>query len=212
MGSPVGWAKLICYTVTRQYFILFVTRYLPHSFIVNTVSVEGPILCLPQSWLLWDVKGFNDITPDSLAILELIEPAPEVVIVGCGSRIRPLPPTLIQHLRARGIAVEALDTVSVGTPWRHRGLYRNSRTTASAQQLHTACHVGQQAVWAVLLEVMVGLDALNTPQKATLAGPDWCAVIYCCASCVSPLPPYVSVPACLPSFCCRGMPFLTSTS
>lgn len=112
------------------------TRYLPHSFIVNTVSVEGPILCLPQSWLLWDVKGFEDITPDSLAILELIDPAPEVVIVGCGSRIRPLPPTLTQHLRARGIAVEALDTVSglvFWTHWRHKGLPINYR--ASAQHL-----------------------------------------------------------------------------
>jgi hypothetical protein len=63
---------------------------------------------------MWDVKSFDDITPDSLALLDLVEPPPEVVIVGCGSRIRQLPPTLTQHLRARGIAVEALDTVCAG--------------------------------------------------------------------------------------------------
>lgn len=76
------------------------------------MSVEGPILCLPDTWLMWDVKGFEDITPETLALLDLIDPAPEVVIVGCGSRIRQLPPPVTQHLKARGIAVEALDTVS----------------------------------------------------------------------------------------------------
>lgn len=84
--------------------------YLPQSFVVNTISVEGPILCLPETWLLWDVKGFEDITPDSLALLDLLDPPPEVVVVGCGSRIRVLSPALTQHLRARGISVEALDT------------------------------------------------------------------------------------------------------
>lgn len=89
------------------------SRYLPHSFVVNTVNVEGPILCLPDTWLMWDVKGFDDITPDSLALLDLVDPPPEVVVVGCGNRIRQLHPLLTQHLRARGISVEALDTVSV---------------------------------------------------------------------------------------------------
>lgn len=79
---------------------------------VNTISVEGPILCLPETWLLWDVKLFEDITPHSLALLDLLDPPPEVVVVGCGNAIRMLPPALTQHLRARGIAVEALDTVS----------------------------------------------------------------------------------------------------
>lgn len=88
-------------------------RYLPHSFVVSNVNVEGPILCLPDTWLMWDVKGFDDITPDSLALLDLVDPPPEVVVVGCGSKIRQLHPALSQHLRARGISVEALDTVSV---------------------------------------------------------------------------------------------------
>lgn len=88
-------------------------RYLPHAFVVNNVNVEGPILCLPETWLLWDVKGYDDITPASLALLDLVDPPPEVVVIGCGSRIRPLHPLLQKHLHARGIAVEALDTVSI---------------------------------------------------------------------------------------------------
>eukprot|EP00775_Hariotina_reticulata_P011083 gene11083-11239_t len=85
-------------------------RYLPHAFIINNTQVEGPILCLPESWLLWNVKEFSDISSENLAILDLVDPAPEVLVVGCGAAIRPLPAELQQFLKARGIATEVLDT------------------------------------------------------------------------------------------------------
>ena len=88
-------------------------RYLPHAFIVNNVQVEGPILCLPDTWLLWDVKTLADINPQTLAILDLLDPPPEVLVVGCGAKMQPLPQQLQEHLRARNIAVESLDTVSM---------------------------------------------------------------------------------------------------
>eukprot|EP00882_Tetradesmus_deserticola_P032765 GHRQ01037334.1.p4 GENE.GHRQ01037334.1~~GHRQ01037334.1.p4 ORF type:complete len:110 (-),score=29.40 GHRQ01037334.1:273-602(-) len=88
-------------------------RYLPHAFLVNNVQVEGAILCLPHSWLLWDVQSFSDITPKTLAILDLLDPPPEVLVVGCGAAMKPLPQQLQEFLRARNVAVESLDTVSV---------------------------------------------------------------------------------------------------
>jgi uncharacterized protein len=88
-------------------------RYLPHAFIVNDAQVEGPILCLSDSWLLWDVQTFSDaINPQNLAILDLLDPPPEVLVVGCGATMRPLPQQLQEFLRARNIAAEMLDTVS----------------------------------------------------------------------------------------------------
>lgn len=87
--------------------------YLPHAFLVNNVQVEGPILCLPDTWLLWDVQSFSDINPKNLAILDLLDPPPEVLVVGCGAAMQPLPQQLQEFLRARNIAVEMLDTVSV---------------------------------------------------------------------------------------------------
>ena len=66
--------------------------YLPGGFIVNNTQVDGPILCLPEVWLLWDVAGWRDVTPDSLAILDLMAPPPEVLVVGCGAAMRRLPP------------------------------------------------------------------------------------------------------------------------
>jgi NADH dehydrogenase [ubiquinone] 1 alpha subcomplex assembly factor 3 len=79
--------------------------------VVNSVQAEGAVLCLPDTWLLWDVQAMADITPASLAILDLTDPPPEVLVVGCGAAIQQLPQALQQHLRARGIAYEVLDTV-----------------------------------------------------------------------------------------------------
>eukprot|EP00879_Flechtneria_rotunda_P008230 GHRR01008623.1.p1 GENE.GHRR01008623.1~~GHRR01008623.1.p1 ORF type:complete len:164 (+),score=47.47 GHRR01008623.1:168-659(+) len=84
--------------------------YLPNAFIVNNIQVDGPILCLPELWLMWDVKGFQDLNPENLSILDLIDPAPEVLVVGCGPTMRPLPMQLQKHLQARNIATEVLDT------------------------------------------------------------------------------------------------------
>lgn len=87
--------------------------YLPHAFLVNGVQVEGPILALPDTWLLWDVRGWRDVTPSSLALLDLLDPPPELLVLGCGDGMRPLPAELRAFLDARGIAAEVLDTVGV---------------------------------------------------------------------------------------------------
>ncbi|KAF8073178.1 ndufaf3 [Scenedesmus sp. PABB004] len=84
--------------------------YLPHAFLINGVQAEGAVLCLPESWLLWDVAAFADVTPAALAVLDLVDPPPEVLVLGCGAAMRRLPAHLAAHLAARGIAAEVLDT------------------------------------------------------------------------------------------------------
>lgn len=51
------------------------------------------------------------ITPESLALLDLLTPPPEVLLLGCGRTSQPLGRPVQEFLRARGIAYEALDTV-----------------------------------------------------------------------------------------------------
>lgn len=63
---------------------------------------------------MWDIKTFSDINPSNLAILDLLDPPPEVLVVGCGASMKPIGQELQQHLIARGIAMEVLDTVSSG--------------------------------------------------------------------------------------------------
>jgi uncharacterized protein len=90
------------------------TRYLPQGFLVNGAQVEGAILCLPDAWLMWDVAAFSHITPESLAILDLMAPPPEFLVVGSGAAMQRLPEQLHQQLARRGVAVEVQDTVSGG--------------------------------------------------------------------------------------------------
>lgn len=84
--------------------------YLPGGFILNNTQVDGPILCLPELWLMWDVGSLADVGMDSLAVLDLMAPPPEVLVVGCGARVRRLPEALLAQLAERSIAIEALDT------------------------------------------------------------------------------------------------------
>lgn len=80
------------------------------GFIVGDVQVGGSILCINDLWLRWKVNRFSDITMDSLSLLDLVLPIPELLILGCGDRIRQVPENVMQELRKRYVSVEALDT------------------------------------------------------------------------------------------------------
>jgi uncharacterized protein len=131
-----------------------VNGYTPRGFIVNQVEVSGAVLCLPETWLMWDVlkDGWEEawmekdeeegeereggsggrgrppraaassssafcpdlddlVTPESLAVLELVHPPPEVLVLGCGAKLAPRPPARLRAwLRERGASLELLRT------------------------------------------------------------------------------------------------------
>lgn len=60
---------------------------------------------------MWDAPDLASLTAESLAVLDLMAPPPEVLVVGCGAALTRLPEPLMRHLADRGIAVEVLDTV-----------------------------------------------------------------------------------------------------
>ncbi|GAB4813752.1 hypothetical protein N2152v2_000798 [Parachlorella kessleri] len=82
------------------------------GFIVNDMQVEGAVLCYGDLVTLWRVKDLADISLETLALIDLIKPAPALLVVGCGRSIRTLPEALLHGLREKGISVEALDTVN----------------------------------------------------------------------------------------------------
>jgi uncharacterized protein len=64
-------------------------------------------------WMMWRASHVNDITPASLALLNLIRPVPDLLILGTGSS-RTLPPReTLQMLHDLGIGLESLPTVRV---------------------------------------------------------------------------------------------------
>ncbi|CAM9401619.1 unnamed protein product [Sphacelaria rigidula] len=76
------------------------------------VDVRGSMLALPNSYFLWAPKTFDDITVESLRLVELVQPKIDLLLIGVGEKMMSrLDPALMKHLRSKGIRVEQLDTV-----------------------------------------------------------------------------------------------------
>ena len=73
--------------------------------------MEGAVLCFQDLWLQWKVRTLEEVTPESLCFLRLFRPLPDLLILGCGRIIQPLPPPVAKELQELGIRVECIDSV-----------------------------------------------------------------------------------------------------
>lgn len=80
------------------------------GFFVGDVQVQGPIICVGDVWFHWKPTRFEDITVDSLALLDVVLPIPELLVLGCGTSIRSVPEHLMKGLKERFVSIEAIDT------------------------------------------------------------------------------------------------------
>jgi len=109
-----------------------VNAYVDDGFVINSVQVTGAVLCLPESWLMWDLggaagggiagggeaaagpRGLDALisSPEhALAVLDLVHPPPDVLVLGCGARAPARPPARLRAwLRGRGASLEVLRT------------------------------------------------------------------------------------------------------
>jgi len=83
-----------------------VERYGPRGFRVSGEIYRGPILIFPDRTIAW--PG-GEIGEAGLAPV-IADGGVELLLLGMGQRLSPLPAALRQALRAHGIAVEAMDT------------------------------------------------------------------------------------------------------
>ncbi len=61
-------------------------------------------------WRDWPPQRFEELLPEHLAALVALEPPPEVVLLGCGRRLRWPPPEVLAPLAEAGIGHEVMDT------------------------------------------------------------------------------------------------------
>lgn len=73
-------------------------------------KVTGSVILFPESIYSWNVKSIADITPESFA--RVIEKADdvEILILGMGTRLTPVPMAWRQALKPHGIVIEPMDT------------------------------------------------------------------------------------------------------
>ena len=67
-----------------------VDGYGPDGFIVNGIEVMGSVFCLEDVFTLWRVREWAELSVESLALLALYKPAPELLVIGCGTRVQHL--------------------------------------------------------------------------------------------------------------------------
>lgn len=82
------------------------------GFSVNNVAVEGAIMLSGDVFTLWRAQQWSDVTLDSLALLRLLRPTPDLLVLGTGRRAKQLAPELARQLHEMGVRVDAMDTVN----------------------------------------------------------------------------------------------------
>ncbi|KAG1668160.1 hypothetical protein FOA52_005152 [Chlamydomonas sp. UWO 241] len=80
------------------------------GFYVNNVQVPGSVIASTDLYLMWRPRTMADVTPESLGLLTLLRPRPEVLVLGCGATAVPLPAGVAAMLKENGIKVEVLDS------------------------------------------------------------------------------------------------------
>jgi uncharacterized protein len=87
-----------------------VEAYAPWGFTVSGAALEGPVLLLPRAAFLFSPQQPDHLTPEALAVLDLLDQPVSMLVMGCGRRSRRVPAAIRAWLEQRDCAVEALTT------------------------------------------------------------------------------------------------------
>jgi len=85
-----------------------IESYGASGFRVSGNSYDGAVLVLPQATYSWPVAGLADLSATSLA--PVIDAGVQILLLGCGRHMVPVPPKLRQELRDHGVVIDAMDT------------------------------------------------------------------------------------------------------
>ncbi len=80
------------------------------GFRVTGERYSGSILVLPERAAAWAPATIEDIDIESLEPVLSAEPAVEVLLIGCGGSMAFIDPDLRAAAKARGVALEPMDT------------------------------------------------------------------------------------------------------
>jgi len=87
-----------------------IERYGNGGFRVTGESYRGSILVLPDWAAAWPLTTIDQLDLASLEPVLTAEPPVEVLLIGCGPSMAFIDPALRAAARARGVALEPMDT------------------------------------------------------------------------------------------------------
>jgi len=84
-----------------------------YGFNISGVFMRGSVLVFPRYTLLWNVEKAVDVSPRSMAPFHMMNPKPELVIVGTGlGAYSNINPACYAYLSRKGISLEVMNIVS----------------------------------------------------------------------------------------------------
>ncbi|KAM4741313.1 NADH dehydrogenase [ubiquinone] 1 alpha subcomplex assembly factor 3 [Anableps anableps] len=89
---------------------ILIHSYSPGGFNIDGNRVFGPCAVLPPAILQWNVGSYKDITEESISLFHMLEPPLEILVLGTGSRVERINPSVLALLKRKRIAVEVQDT------------------------------------------------------------------------------------------------------
>lgn len=69
---------------------------------------DGPVIVTAEATHSWSATTMDEVTADSLAALA--DSNIDILLIGCGLRMQPLPKALQEALRTRNISADPMDT------------------------------------------------------------------------------------------------------
>lgn len=87
-----------------------IAAYGDGGFRINGQHWQQPVLVQPRLTLAWPVLDLAGISLESLAPLLQAEPRVELLLIGCGAEIAPVPRDLRTALKQHGIVLEPMGT------------------------------------------------------------------------------------------------------
>lgn len=87
-----------------------ISAYGSGGFKVSGVAFKGPILILPTLTQAWPVSSVDQIITDDFVVMVKAGPMVELLLVGCGPRLLPLPADLRAAFTRLKIGLEPMDT------------------------------------------------------------------------------------------------------
>lgn len=90
--------------------VLLVEGYGKGSFKMRGNRAEGSMIILPSGFFPLGVEVLSDITEDHVSRILDASPKPDLVLIGTGEKMIPLPKSVRQIFIKHGIGVEFMDT------------------------------------------------------------------------------------------------------
>lgn len=110
-GAYDGDGKTTVSVINTETHLNLINSYSARGFrLSNNIFIFGSILVFPTHVYSWGVRRGKEITPESLVVFDLIVPKAKIVVIGYGEHGEPNDPTIVNHLKSRGISCEFLPT------------------------------------------------------------------------------------------------------